>query len=316
MLQQKETIEDIRLVFAILQAYIKPGGSLNLTDINVHAEKFVCELLNCVYGWNLVNTNQNVPNYQCIDLIDPAVKLGIQVTSEGGAGKINQTIKCLSKHGMSKQIDKLKVFSLIPRQTSYTVNSTCPGIVFTWRTDVLDFDGTLKAITNITDSTQLQRVHLLAINAVPAVFATRRTKSQTSCEQLRSNLTVFDREVMWAMECHENPVLMCRAIRKMRITLQKCGASRIANSVASNNFGRARQVLSNIENEVKVKYPYIYQAAIQLPEGQSLPFGSYEKDDHSNSIHLIMGVRPLLKSLLQEVEDELERLENLLYAFV
>lgn len=41
MLANKEFREDIRLGFAHLQDYVRPGGRLNLTDINVHAEDFV-----------------------------------------------------------------------------------------------------------------------------------------------------------------------------------------------------------------------------------------------------------------------------------
>ena len=254
MLQQKELIDDIRLAFATLQAYIRPGGPLNLTDINVRAEDFVAGLLNSLNGYNLSNTNAKTSNYQCIDLIDPANKLGVQVTSEGGAGKLNGTIDCLSKHYMAKHIDKLKVFSLIPRQTSYAVKSTCPGVVFTWQSDVLDFDGTLRAITNISDLAHLQRIHKFVTTSLPTVFATRRAKIETSCTQLRENLTVFDREVMWALESQEDPVLMCRAIRQMRISLQTSGASRIANDIASKNFASARKVLSDTESEVKAKY--------------------------------------------------------------
>jgi hypothetical protein len=209
--------------------------------------------LTSVNDWNLSNTNAKTTNYQCIDLIDTDNKLGVQVTSECGAGKLNDTINCLSKHGMTMHIDKLKVFSLIPGQTSYAVKSTCPGVAFAWEADVLDFDGILRTITNISDLAHLQRIHNFETKSLPTVFATRRAILEASCSQLRENLIVLDREVMWVLECQEDPVLMCRAIRQMRISLQTSGASKIANKIASKTFLAARKVLSVTEMEVKAK---------------------------------------------------------------
>jgi hypothetical protein len=150
-------------------------------------------------------------------------------------------------------IDKLKVFSLIPGQTSYAVKSTCPGVAFAWEADVLDFDGILRTITNISDLAHLQRIHNFETKSLPTVFATRRAILEASCSQLRENLIVLDREVMWVLECQEDPVLMCRAIRQMRISLQTSGASKIANEIASKTFLAARKVLSVTEMEVKAK---------------------------------------------------------------
>lgn len=179
MLKRAKLVEEIRLTFATLAAYIKPGGSLNLTDINVHAEDFVCELLNLVHSWNLKNANQRRPNYPCLDLIDSEARLGIQVTSEPGSLKINRTLECLMKHGMSEHIDRLKLFLLIPRQKSYAVRSICPGVAFAWQADVLDFDSTLAAITKIDDS-QLEAVHALVTTSVPAtIFEPGIAKSES-----------------------------------------------------------------------------------------------------------------------------------------
>jgi hypothetical protein len=131
-------------------------------------------LLTSVNDWNLSNTNAKTTNHQCIDLIDTDNKLGVQVTSECGAGKLNDTINCLSKHGMTMHIDKLKVFSLIPGQTSYAVKSTCPGVAFAWEADVLDFDGILRTITNISDLAHLQRIHNFETKSLPTVFLIRQ----------------------------------------------------------------------------------------------------------------------------------------------
>lgn len=312
MLNKEELVDDIRIGFAIFQNYIRPGGSLNLTDINIHAEDFVSDVLNSLHGWRLSNTNKLTSNHKCIDLFDPALKLGIQVTSEGGSGKINKTIECLAKHGMDKHISELKVFSLIPRQGSYTVHKTCKGVAFAWRTDVLDFDSILREIININDLANLKQVHGIVTKSLPMVFASKRNKLEKICEQVRKSLTVFDREVMWALENQEDPVEMYRAIRQMRTSIQKLGALRIANEIARNNFTSARQILRDTELKVKDLYLYIHEAAIRLNSNQVLLFDDYNNTDYRDSIRLMMGIRHSLNKLIVEIEDELERIEMLL----
>ncbi len=156
MLTSERLINDIRMGLATLQHYIRPGGSLNLTDANVHAEPFIAGLLNLVYGWNLVSTNDKKANYPCIDLIDGP--LGVQVSSEKGSEKINATIECLAKHDVDCKVRELKFFSLVKKQDRYTINAVCHHIQFNWKDDVLDFDAVIQKIVRITDLKRLAHV--------------------------------------------------------------------------------------------------------------------------------------------------------------
>ena len=53
MLAKKELIEEIRLGFSFVQSYVRPGGKLNLTDINVLAEDLAGDILNAACDWHL-----------------------------------------------------------------------------------------------------------------------------------------------------------------------------------------------------------------------------------------------------------------------
>jgi tetratricopeptide (TPR) repeat protein len=170
MLESQKLIEDIRKGVAALQSYIHPGGKLNLTDTNVHAETFAAGLLNVLFGWRLVNVNRDAANHPCIDLIDNTLRLAVQVTSEKGSAKLKETIECLKRHKHGSDIRSLKVFALTPKQTNYTVNTNCPGIKFDWRNDVLDFNDVVKAASQITDLHQLRKVHEYIVSAIPSVF--------------------------------------------------------------------------------------------------------------------------------------------------
>ncbi len=170
MLQRQTMIDNIRKGLAVYQNYVRPGGTLNLTDTNVHAEDFVSGLLNSIHGWSLVSTNQVTANYPCIDLVDEPLGLGVQVTSEEGSAKLTKTVECARTHKLAERVKHLKVFLLIPKQEKYTVHAECPGIEFDWQHDVLDFADALQSAQAISDLTQLQRVHQHVIQSLPSIF--------------------------------------------------------------------------------------------------------------------------------------------------
>jgi len=174
VLAKDEMIRDIRKGLSALQAYIAPGGPLNLTDINVQAEDFVAGLLNAIHGWGLVNTNQATANYPCIDLIDEVNTLGVQVTSETSSAKVSGTLECIKARNLAGRVSHLMVFMIVPKQGHYTVRATCPGVTFEWQDDIIDFDDALKAIQAIFDLRHLERVHHYVIDSLPFVFPDQR----------------------------------------------------------------------------------------------------------------------------------------------
>jgi hypothetical protein len=180
MLETKTLIDDVRKGLAALQSYIRPGGSLHLTDINIHAEDFVAGLLNAIHGWNLKNTNRAKSNYPCIDLLDEHCKLGVQVTSEEGSSKITEAIHCLNRHQLFTKIDKLKVFLLVSKRERYAIHAECPGVAFDWKQDVLDFDGVLKDVQSLTDLQRLRTVRNYVADALPDLFRGHREHSEPS----------------------------------------------------------------------------------------------------------------------------------------
>lgn len=76
----------------LLQVRAQNESKLTLQNTNVLAEDFYCALLNCMYGWNLVNANGSVQNAEGIDLIDTSGKLFIQVSATRTATKVNNSL--------------------------------------------------------------------------------------------------------------------------------------------------------------------------------------------------------------------------------
>lgn len=134
MLKAKNMLNEINLGLSALQAYIASYSSLNYSDMNIATEDVVADVLNSLFGWRLVNANKIKPNHECIDLLDPERRIGVQVTSQKGSAKINETLACICCHGLN--LKRLVVFSLIPRQKGYTIK---PNILdFAHKHDVID----------------------------------------------------------------------------------------------------------------------------------------------------------------------------------
>lgn len=135
MLKAKKMLDDINLGLSTLQSFIATYTKLNFSDTNIAAEDLVADMLNALFGWGLVNANKIKPNYECIDLLDPDRGIGVQVTSKKGVAKINDTLACITCHGLN--LKRLIVFTLSPRQKGYAIKPN--ALNFDHKRDVIDF---------------------------------------------------------------------------------------------------------------------------------------------------------------------------------
>lgn len=90
------TLNDISTSLALLRLQVRAEALAGLGSRNKLAEHVLLPVLRCVYGApGLTNTNTPAANFPGIDLYDPSTGLGVQVTSESTATKINETIETL-----------------------------------------------------------------------------------------------------------------------------------------------------------------------------------------------------------------------------
>lgn len=73
--------ESIRTWLFTLTEKIQQANSLNLLNDAVQAENFFCAFLGRVFGWKLVNANEESLNQETFDLVDRRKKIYVQVTS-------------------------------------------------------------------------------------------------------------------------------------------------------------------------------------------------------------------------------------------
>ena len=139
--------EQLSSMFAFLHTYLKYSGKLNMLDENKAMEDIMCEVLNRVYGWHLVNLNTKEKNYPGIDLGDIQQGLGIQVTADKTSAKIQYTFSKVIAHEVYETYPHIKMMILGEKQSSYTIPEMGQyggKIVFDAKQDVLDFTDLLR----------------------------------------------------------------------------------------------------------------------------------------------------------------------------
>lgn len=101
----------IKILLYRLADDIESSNALHLQNDAIHAENFLCELLNFVFSWNLENGNRIKLNQDTFDLIDNQNKIYIQVTSnKSHQTKYNKVIKDLSKQGSKTKYHTFYLF--------------------------------------------------------------------------------------------------------------------------------------------------------------------------------------------------------------
>lgn len=151
MLQRKENIEKISTKLAILAYKIELNTCLNLTDLNIHAEYFFCELLNIIYDVSLINLNTIDANAKSIDLIDVKNRLAIQVTSTSDFSKIKKTVDGFIETDNIKNIDRLMVL-ILTKKKRYQTQTYGDKFAISISKDVLDYTDLIKVIMSLSPS--------------------------------------------------------------------------------------------------------------------------------------------------------------------
>lgn len=101
----------------------------NLASSNAAAENTLMELLNRVYGWNLVNANSISQNYAGVDLIDEARQIAVQVTSTRTPEKVRHTLAEVSVRDIPFQ--RVIVLFISNRAATQTIKN-CAGTMELW----------------------------------------------------------------------------------------------------------------------------------------------------------------------------------------
>lgn len=130
---------------------IEKNNKLNLTDINVICEEIFGQILNKIYGLNLISVSFSLSStYVAVDLIDENKKIAFQVTSQSGRKKIKQTIKKFNESKLYEKVDDLYFLILSKKnhryEKSYEDLKFKNGKTFSFEDNILNFDKLISEI--------------------------------------------------------------------------------------------------------------------------------------------------------------------------
>ena len=109
MLTRENYINEIVNRLSWFESTVRLKNSLNLYDIDIHAESFFCELLNLNLGYKLENLNHYQNNFDSIDLGDKENRISVQITSQNTRTKVQGTLDKFIKNGHENEYDRLIV---------------------------------------------------------------------------------------------------------------------------------------------------------------------------------------------------------------
>lgn len=150
-MNRPDLIAGITYYLTHLRMQVAHLNSLNLQDVNVHAENFFRDLLNLALGYNLNNINIIEKNARAIDLGDEMARFAIQVTSTSDLGKIKHTHSGFVEGGLESKYDRLVVL-IIGEKRAYRQISLGGNGVFNLSLvdDVWDIKDLIRLIGDLT----------------------------------------------------------------------------------------------------------------------------------------------------------------------
>ncbi|UCS93949.1 SMEK domain-containing protein [Echinicola marina] len=196
-MNRKRTIDRISELISRFIAEVETLNSLNLYDINIHAENVIIPILNNTYGLNLKNANLDEKNYSAIDLIDKENRVAIQVTSTANSEKIKHTLNQYLKHKARDEFDTVLVYIITKKQSSYSdekfeelINGS---FEFSSSENILDFKNILNEINSWISLPKIQTIlDLLELEFTDSKLELRKhnleNKDKLSTEILYPNL--------------------------------------------------------------------------------------------------------------------------------
>ena len=148
----KKITERISELMSRFRVEVENLNSLNLYDINIHAENVIIPILNSVYGMNFKNANLEDKNAAAIDLIDKENRVAIQVTSTPNIGKIKHTLRQYKKYKINDDFDQLLIYIITKKQKKYSdviINEIVDGeFEFSPSDHILDAEDILSQINS------------------------------------------------------------------------------------------------------------------------------------------------------------------------
>ena len=127
----------------LLSHKIKNQNSVNLTSLNIHCENLFRDFLNCLFDYNLVNSNEIEQNAAAIDLGDIKNKICIQITSNNQLKKTKDTLRLFEKKKLYEKYDRLIILQIV-KKAKHKITIVAKKIKFDKDNDIWDYTDLTK----------------------------------------------------------------------------------------------------------------------------------------------------------------------------
>ncbi|TBA77390.1 hypothetical protein ELH50_37640 [Rhizobium ruizarguesonis] len=143
-------------------------NKVGMTDLTKLLENFYRDIINDIFGYSLKNANEGRSNAPGLDLIDDVRGIGIQVTSQGGSGKISDMLEVLTAEQISLY-PRIVIMIAGTKQKSYTgLRQEFIDKAKFKIEDIWDYTDLCKALVNLPLD-KLQGLHQLVSQQVARV---------------------------------------------------------------------------------------------------------------------------------------------------
>jgi hypothetical protein len=140
---------------AVLRHRVKASTALGFVDVNLVSEGLLLPIFRIIFDApDLKDLNlAERKNFPAIDFGDDTKRLAIQVTSTSDLDKVKSTIETFVRHRLYSRFDRLIIYVLSDRQTSYSQKAadiaTAGLLKFDVDTDIIDYLGLLRCIKSL-----------------------------------------------------------------------------------------------------------------------------------------------------------------------
>lgn len=169
---------------------IKVRGRLNTLDLHIHCENFYRDLLNLVYGWELVNANSLKQNETAIDLISENKKVVVQVSATNTIAKVQKSLDKLCDSYIGYSFKFLSIADSVENIQKYSFNIRSESkISFNPKLDSMDTVILLREINGL-DIDSLEKVYNLVLKEL--TFDTFDSKMKSGLAYVINRLSEID----------------------------------------------------------------------------------------------------------------------------
>lgn len=189
MNERENIIKSVSNEFANWEVKIANLNSINMFDVNIVSENIICELLNIIFGYKLININSTNLNQTAIDLGDRTNRIAFQITSTKTSKKIQSTVNKFLENKFDQNYDELFFLILGKKQKKYSGFITSNEFDFDIKKHILDFKDLLRHISFLPIS-KLRKINKIIQDGSSQP---RKSNTKSKATRIKRNLALKKR---------------------------------------------------------------------------------------------------------------------------